>query len=105
MAPIIVILLVVWVIFGTPLKDMANGFWSESVAPWESVDAYYYPDRYDLTNTVTASNVGGLEDCRAWVDYQARLKDDPGILRGDYECGVGEAENLGDLKVYRITAR
>lgn len=103
--PIIVILLVVWAIFGTPLKDVANWFWPESAAPWESVDAYYYPDRYDLSKELSASDVGGLGDCRAWVDYQARLKDDPGILRGDYECGVGEVENLGDLRVYRITIR
>ncbi len=43
-----------WFFFGTPAKTLANWFWTDSAAPWETVDAFYYPDRSDLTNNLYA---------------------------------------------------
>lgn len=38
-----------WFWLGDPPKDAANWFWPDSPAPWEQVDAVYYPDNSDLT--------------------------------------------------------
>lgn len=94
-----------WAIFGEPSKDIADMFWENSAAPWELVDAYYYPDRNDLTNERSAFSFESLEDCRDWVFSQARNYNDSQLIRGDYECGVGFLENFGQSRVYRITVR
>ena len=38
-----------WFFLGEPAKDVANWFWENSAAPWEEVDAFYYPNRSNLT--------------------------------------------------------
>lgn len=104
--PVLIFLgIAVWFVIGDPPKTAANWFWDEGPAPWESVDAYYYPNRSDLTVHEMAEDVGDLDDCRTWVRSQASLRGDPGLARGDYECGVGRTDSAYGFNVYRITAR
>ena len=72
-----------------PASTVANWFWPNSAAPWEEVDAVYYPNKYDLTVYQLGRDVGSLENCRAWVGAKAVRYNDPNLERGDYECGVG----------------
>ena len=88
-----------------PASTAANWFWPDSAAPWEDVDAVYYPNKYDLTVHQIGRDVGSLENCRAWVGAKAVRYNDPNLERGDYECGVGRLRTFGDLAVYRITVR
>jgi hypothetical protein len=94
-----------WAVFGTPNSDLAGLFWGKGPAPWESVDAFYYPNRHNLSVHRAAHNVGSLDGCRAWVRKAARADADPALTRGDYECGVGKLEPFGGMTVYRITVR
>ena len=102
---LIVIVAALWFIFGDPKKNVANWFWEYDQAPWEEVDAFYYPNRDNLTIDMREYNVGSVENCRAWVYQQGAAKGDPHLTRGDYECGVGFVKYFGSLKVYRITIR
>ena len=94
-----------WAIFGSPTKDVANWFWSNEAAPWETVDAFYYPDRNDLSRDQRAYGLESVDACRAWVNGVAHSHNDIGIRRGSYECAVGYLEDFGDLRVYRTTVR
>ena len=98
------IAILLWAIFGSPKNDVANWFWSDKAAPWEDATAFYYPDRSNLSKSVS-SGVGGVDECRDWVYAQAARRNDPNIQRGDYECGVGFLRMFGGLKVYRITVQ
>ena len=88
-----------------PAQTATNWFWPSSPAPWEEVDAVYYPDKEDLWNYERRRNVGSLADCRTWVHAEAMRFNDPVLQRGDYECGVGRVEGAGDVDVYRLTVR
>lgn len=94
-----------WLAFGNPADSLAGLFWAGSPAPWEKVDAFYYPNRHNLSVHRTALNVGSLDGCRSWVQAMAEANADPGVRRGDYECGVGKLQEIGDLTMYRITVR
>ncbi len=93
-----------WALFGTPGKDIANVFWSEAVAPWEDVDATYYPAA-NLTDYERQPGLGSLEECREWVYQRAAEHGDPNLRQGDYECGVGFIRSAGPLYIYRQTLR
>lgn len=94
-----------WAAFRSPANDVAGLFWPERPAPWEAVDAFYYPDRQNLSVHREARGVGGVDGCRSWARAMAETHADPGVRRGDYECGVGKLREWGDLTVYRITVR
>ena len=94
-----------WFALGSPMSDIAGWIWEDQPAPWESVDAFYYPNRSNLAKSERSLNVGSLEACRWWASKTAARNNDPEIRRGDYECGVGYLRDLGDLRVYRVTAR
>jgi hypothetical protein len=94
-----------WFAFGSPASNLAGAIWGDRPAPWESVDAFYYPDRSNLSRSERSINVGSLESCRAWVAAAAAKRNDPQVRRGDYECGVGYLRDFGDLRVYRVTTR
>lgn len=81
--------------------------WGDTPAPWEQVDAYYYPDRSDLTKHESARDIGSLENCRDWIFDAAARRGDPDMLRGDWECGIGPKtrSDFGGLTVYRRTVR
>ena len=97
--------LCLWALFGSPTNDLAGVFWSQRPAPWEAVDAFYYPDRHNLSIHRAAYNLGSLDGCRSWVRPMGQTNADPSLTRGDYECGIGKLRELGDLTVYRITVR
>jgi catabolite regulation protein CreA len=71
----------------------------------KQVDAFYYPDRLDLTVHVAKYDVGSVEECRDWVYSRAAERGDPDMERGDYECGVDPIRQVGDLTVYKETVR
>lgn len=105
--PLIVLILVLglWFAFGSPLVTIANWFWSEDAAPWEWVVLHYYPNRHDLSVGERIEGLVNVEECRRAAFTLATSNNDPGLRRGDYECGVQELEKLDDVSVYRLTVR
>ncbi|WVX49023.1 hypothetical protein ROLI_021080 [Roseobacter fucihabitans] len=69
------------------------------------VDAFYYPDKNDLTVHEEFLDVGSVEQCRVIVQRAAAENGDPNLTRGDYECGVDPTGSFGDMKVYKETVR
>ena len=69
------------------------------------VDAYFYPDRSNLTEHIEFLDVGSVEDCRQIVFAAAAERGDPEMQRGDYECGIDPRSSFGSLKVYKETVR
>ncbi|MBB5539534.1 hypothetical protein [Rhizobium giardinii] len=86
-------------------KTIANVLYEEDAAPWETVDAFYYPDRGDLTVHQAAYGLENVAACRSAVNAMARLNNDPSLTRGDYECGVGKLSDFASIGVYRLTVR
>ena len=84
---------------------MTDWIWPHSPAPWEAVDAFYYPDKNNLTISTDNFDVGGLAQCRIWASSAAAKRNDPQLERGDYECRVGYLTSQGSLKGYRLTVR
>ena len=96
--------LIVWGALGNPIQAIAGWVWPHSPAPWERVDAIYYPDKENPLVSVDNQDVGGLTQCRAWVSSAAAEQNDPGLQRGEYQCGVGYRYSQG-LNNYRLTVR
>lgn len=48
--------------FGTPFKTAAEVFWPNSPAPWETVEAYYYPNEFRHGLPIESES---LAKCRA----------------------------------------
>lgn len=72
----------------------------------DQVDAFYYPNKNDLTVFEAAYDVGDIEGCRAAVYALAAERGDPQVVRGDYDCGVGPTDtSLGDIRVYKETVK
>lgn len=72
----------------------------------QQVDAFYYPDRQDLTVYELIVDVGSVEGCRDAVLSAAAKMGDPNLQRGDYECGVGPTgEEFGGMRVYEETVK
>ena len=91
----------------------AFGIYHYGFAP-KGVDAFYYPDKHNLSDVIRFDNVGSLEACRDAVMSAAMGKGDRvqgyrdapiALARGDYECGVNFKRYLGDLRVYEETVR
>ena len=99
---LIIIAAIAWYVFGDPPKTVANWFWDDRAAPWESVDAFYYPSRADLTKHREALDLDDVQACRDWAYAEATRNRDPGMQRGTYECGVGRLDDWGGLRVYRL---
>jgi len=97
--------LIVWHVLGDPKNDVANVFWKAGPAPWEKVDAFYYPDRSRLSRFEQKLELDSLDSCRSWVQSRANANDDRRLIRGDYECAIGFMRRSGDLRVYRLTIR
>lgn len=104
-AVILLIIVALWFLLGNPASNVANVFWPGRPAPWETVDAFYYPDRDDLTVSEAAYALPDIQTCREWVRFSAVARGDPELARGDYECGFGYLETMGTVRVYRDTAR
>jgi hypothetical protein len=72
----------------------------------EQVDAFYYPNKGDLTVHEFFPNVGSVENCREVVKQAATKRNDPNFEFGDYECGLGPTgEKSGEIKIYRETTK
>jgi hypothetical protein len=70
------------------------------------VDAFYYPDRNDLTVHEVFLDVGSVQGCRDAVFTAAARHGDANLERGDYECGVGPTgDDFGGMKVYQETVK
>ena len=102
---LIIIALSAWFLFADPPKNVANWLWSDDAAPWETVDAFYYPNRYDLSVHQSSLGLGSVQECRDWVSYAAGSYGDGSLSRGDYECAVEVIDSFGGMSVYRITVR
>lgn len=98
---IVGIVLIFWMFSAAP-SFLASVFWSESNAPWEKVDAFYYPNADNLTEWESQMNVGSVQACRDWVEDSAAAKGDSNLERGDYECGVG-CKSKNGFNVCRLT--
>ena len=95
----------IWLALGDPKNDLARWLWQESVAPWEQVDAFYYPDRRNLQVDERMLDVGSLENCRMLVRMSASARGDPELRHGAYDCGIGFVRNSGGLRLYRNRVR
>lgn len=96
---------IVWGALGNPTQTITGWIWPHSPAPWESVDAFYYPDKSDPNISLENYDVGGLVQCRAWANSAAAKQKDPQLERGDYYCGIGYLNAQGSLGTYRLTVR
>lgn len=106
MAYLLIIGVAVWFWLGDPPRTVAGWFWEHEAAPWERVDAFYYPSRLDMTKHQQVDDVGSVETCRDAVYAIAAGHGDPDIQRGDYECGVGPRYYAPwGMNIYRITVR
>ncbi|RWF20532.1 hypothetical protein [Mesorhizobium sp.] len=94
-----------WFAFGDPPSTVAGWWWPETSAPWETVDAFFYPDRNNLYLVQEQDGLKSLQACRDWVSAAAYANGDPTMSRSDYECGLGKSEPYGTLKLYRNTVR
>lgn len=81
--------------------------WGDNPAPWERVDAFYYPDVRDLTVHKEFRDVGDLEACRDWAFGLADMHGDLDMRRSTYECGIGprKRSDFGGITVYRRTVQ
>ena len=102
---LLVVALVGWFVFGDPPKTVANFWWPAVAAPWETVDAFYYPDRSNLYLVQQQAGLASVNACRDWANGAAYAHGDPGMARSDWECGLGKPRAWGDLKVYRATVK
>ncbi len=92
-----------WFFFGDPPETVANTFWPEDAAPWETVDAFYYPNRNDLSDFRKVSGLQSVDECRDAVSSMAATYNDSSFTRGDYECGIEIVDNFYGMNVYRTT--
>ena len=102
---LIVIGIGVWFVIGSPLTAIADRFWSDKAAPWEKVDAFFYPNRSNLTIHKAKRDLRTVDECRNWVKSQASEIGDLMMAQSDYECGVGKLQDFGDIAMYRLTVR
>ena len=92
-----------WFLLGSPAVTVADWFWEHDAAPWETVDAFYYPDKNDLSRHEAVMGLGSVQECRDQVERMAFLNNDPRLLRSSYECGIQKIDTFGDIGVYRAT--
>ena len=53
------------------MSDIAGWVWRNSPAPWETVDALYYPTRNNLSHDERRLNVGSIDGvARRWLELQ-----------------------------------
>jgi hypothetical protein len=76
-----------WLAFGDPPKATADLFWPQSEAPWESVDAFFYPDKGNRIEAKVQRGLDSVQACRQWVDQQVATAAGRGAI--DYRCAVG----------------
>jgi len=102
---VLITVVIHYLIFGSAKKDLGNMLWPEDAAPWETVDAYYYPDDSDPSRFETATGLENKEQCRDWAYAAAARNRDPDLAQGDYECGIGKVNEFESITIYRIVAQ
>ena len=102
---LILVAVVLFFVFGSPGKIAADMLWQNDAAPWEKVDAFYYPNKADLTDFIAVRDLESVQECRDSVLAMAAAIGDPGLTRGDYECGIGRIKDFGGMGMYRVTTR
>jgi hypothetical protein len=65
-------LIISWFLLGDPGRQVADWFWPDSAAPWEDVDAFYYPNQANLNAFEAMYDLGSVQTCRAWGIRQSR---------------------------------
>jgi len=106
MPALLVLVAVAWWYFGDLSNRAANWFYENDAAPWETVDAFYYPSRHDLTKHESVAGLSNVLECRRAVYDMAVRYNDQSIRRGDYECAVGRTgKSFGGIPVYRLTVQ
>ena len=93
----VLLLIAAWFVFGDPPKNLANWFWKSDAAPWETVDAYYYPNKNDLEIVIFGHGKKTVEQCRDWVYSKAATYQDWGIKRGIITVPLNRSVALGAL--------
>lgn len=72
----------------------------------DTVDAFYYPDRGDLTRHEEMRGLTSVEACRDAVRLMAAKYGDESLTRGDYECGINPTgDTFGGITVYERTEK
>lgn len=103
---ILIAALALWWFFGDPGTTVADWLYPDEAAPWETVDAFYYPNRQDLTKHEEFKGLDSVTGCRSMVQNMALRHNDQLITKGDYECGVGQLKgDFAGLNVYRLTVK
>ena len=95
----------VWAALGSPRQTVTGWIWPRSPAPWEAVDAFYYPDKNNPAISIGNPDVGSLARCRTWAKSAAAKQDDPQLERGEYHSGVGYLDAQRSPNSYRLTVR
>jgi len=94
--------IVAWFLLSNPKNDIANFIWTNSSAPWEKVDGYYYPDKNTTIGMEKKEAVGDSDDCKDWAELNAKAHQDKEFNRGKYQCGVGQVKNPDGTLAYRL---
>lgn len=102
---VLLTLVVHYLVFGSARRDLGNLGWPEDAAPWEAVDAYYYPDADNPSRFESATGLESREQCRDWAHAAAVRNLDPDFEEGDYECGIGRLDEFESVTLYRLIAQ
>lgn len=65
----------------SPEAVVADAFWEDEPAPWEEVDAFYYPNKHNLNIVESQPGLKTLDECRAWVQDRADQNNDRSLPR------------------------
>lgn len=104
--PFIIGALILWAIFGSPKHDLADWFYKYEPAPWETVDAFYYPDNNNLAKYSGAYGLKTLDECRDWATRQAIAHNDGFFYHSSYLCWIGKTDKeFAGMQVYRTNAK
>ena len=73
-----------WAVLGSPMNYAAGMFWPAKPAPWEAVDAYYYPDHRSAGEADPAVREGRV--CNAEAKAPLALADPQLCRPGALDC-------------------
>ena len=92
-----------WFALSNPKQDIADVIWPKSPAPWEQVDAYYYPYRDQTQQSHSAFHFQSVKDCRDWIEGKALEYGDTNPGEGAWRCAIGEYDKMSEQQTYRLT--
>ena len=77
-----------WWMFGDPRQVLAHHAFPDRPAPWEAVNAVYFPDREDRATKLVRPRFVSMQECRNWIYREATRAGDPRLRRGDWACEI-----------------